>query len=255
VSGWSVTLSCAPAERDLLIADLWEAGTTGITEEQDWVRAFFNSDTDRDAVLRRFALYCPSLETVEDRDWVEHSRSMWRAFPLGERFWLAPEWSDEPAPQGRLLLRMRAGMASGSGLHPATQLCLLAMEKRLQSGMSVLDIGTGSGILADAALLLGAGHVVGCDIDAEAAAIARRNVPCASIVAGSLRSLRQGRFDLAVGNLNAATIDALARDLRAAAPTLIVSGFREDEAQRVEQSLGRAVRETLELDGWACLIC
>lgn len=252
---WSITLRTVVANRDLLIADLWEAGTTGITEDESWLRAFFDDSADRDEILRRFAPYHPVIEDEEDQDWIQYSQSLWRPFPLGERLWLTPEWTDEPAPDGRLRLSMHPGLASGSGLHAATQLCLLALEKCVQPGMSVVDVGTGSGILSDAALLLGAARVVGCDIDAEAAAIAHRNVSRAAFFAGSLRSVRKGVFDIAVANLNAETLATLTRELRDAAPIVIASGFREDEAPRVEKLIGRAARETLELDGWACVIC
>ena len=254
MSGWSITLAPAPNDRDLLIADLWDAGTTGITEDEDWLRAFFDRSADRDAVLRRFGPWHPQVEDQDDHDWVQHAQSMWRPFALGERWWLAPEWTDDPAPDGRLRLTMHAGMASGSGLHPATQLCLLAFEKVVKPGVAVLDVGTGSGILAQAALLLGASRVVGCDIDADATNAAHSNVPRAAFFTGSLRSVQKGAFDIAVGNLNPATIGALAHDLRDVAPTLIVSGFKEEEVPVVRRSLGRPVNDTLELDGWACLI-
>ena len=125
---WSVTLDAPVAERDQLIADLWEAGTTGVTEDEDWVRAFFEEDVNSDAVVKRFSLYHPRFERGDDHDWVRHAQSMWRPVAVGERFWLVPEWEEDPAPDGRLRLPMRPGLACGSGSHPATQLCLQALE-------------------------------------------------------------------------------------------------------------------------------
>jgi ribosomal protein L11 methyltransferase len=255
MSSWSLTLEPSPADRELLIADLWEAGTTGITEEDSQVRAFFEGSADRERLLRQFAAFQPQIEEYEERDWVQHARSMWRPCAVGERFWLTPEWIEDTAPQGRLRLLMRPGMAAGSGAHPATQLCLIALEKTVEPHMAVFDVGTGSGILADAARLLGAGRVAGCDIDHEATRIAHRNVPDAVFYTGSLRSLRPRIFDVAVGNLNAAAIATLASDLGTAAPAVVVSGFKEEEALHVEKLLRRPVKQTLELDGWACLIC
>lgn len=255
MSSWSLTLGCGPEDRDVLIADLWESGTTGITEEENWLRAFFDDTADRPGILERFAMYHPTVEEDEPLDWVQFSQSMWKPFAVGERFWLTPEWVDDPAPEGRLRLPMRPGMASGSGIHAATQLCLMALEKTVEPGARVLDAGTGSGILAEAAQLLGAAFVVGCDIDDEAARIARRNVPAAAFYTGSLRSLRPGSFDLVVANLNPATIATLAKDLQSVAGQAIVSGFKEEEAPRVEKLLRRDVKERLELDGWMCLIC
>src|SRR5262249_51730966 len=151
-----------------------------------------------DELQRRFADFRPQYEAETDYDWVKHSQAMWQAFPVGERFWLAPEWDAEAVvPQGRILLSIRPGLACGSGSHPATRLCLEALERTVQPGMSVLDVGTGSGILAEAAALLGAAHVVACDIDHDAAVIARRNLPQGvDVFTGSLRTVRDGSFDV-----------------------------------------------------------
>ncbi|MBC7927091.1 MAG: 50S ribosomal protein L11 methyltransferase [Bryobacteraceae bacterium] len=251
-TGFSLTLSISTDGRDELIADLWEARTTGITEDTDWVRAFFDEGADKDLLLRQFDNYAPHLEIEEDYDWVAHSQSMWQPIAVGQRFWLTPDWRDDPVPEGRIRLQMRPGMACGSGEHPASQLCLQALERVVRSGSSVLDVGTGSGILADAALLLGAGFVIGCDEDDEATVIARQNVPEACFFTGSVQSVKDRSVDVVVANLNAATVQMLGSDLgRIAKTALIVSGFPEDD----EPELPRPVRERLTLNGWICLIC
>ena len=251
---WSITLDAPANERDLLITELWEAGTSGVTEDEEWVRAFFDDATDSDSVVKRFALYHPRFERVEEHDWVQHSQSMWQAMPLGDRFWLVPEWQEDPVPEGRMRLPMRPGLACGSGAHPATQLCVQALEKMVAPNAAVIDVGTGSGILAEAARLLGAGFVVGCDIEHDATQIAHRNVPEVAVFTGSVRSLRTKSFDLAVANLNAATIATVAKELDRVARHIILSGFHEDEQGRIEKQISRPVVERLELDGWACLI-
>jgi ribosomal protein L11 methyltransferase len=255
MTAWSVTLAVPGAERDELIAELWEAGTTGITEEEEWLRAFFDESARPADILSRFARYAPRFEQEEERDWVRYAQAMWHPVAVGERFWLAPEWEPAPAPPGRIRISMRSGMACGSGWHAATQLCLQAMESVVSAGTSVLDVGTGSGILADGARLLGAAVVVGCDIDHEATRAARKNVQGVPFFTGSLRSVRGNSFDVAVANLNEATLRNLGRDLRrVAARTVIVSGFREDEQEAAARHIGGNVVRSLELDGWACLI-
>lgn len=255
MSGFSLTLSATATERDELIANLWEAGTIGVAEEDDFLRAFFDSEVSPDLLIKQFSDYQPHLEINEDHDWVRHSQSMWQPFAVGDRFWLHPPWQNEPAPQGRIRLPMRAGMACGSGTHPATRLCLLALERHVKPGASVLDVGTGSGILAEAAMLLGARFVVACDIEHEASAIARRNVPAAALFTGSLRSIRERAIDIVVANLNAATLSTLAAELRrVAAGVTILSGFREEEASALPKRLGMTFTETLELEGYACII-
>lgn len=251
---WSVTLTVPEEERDRVSAELWEAGTTGITEDESWLRAFFD-DWQPVEVTSRFSQYEPRVEHEEERDWVRHAQAMWQPVAVGERFWLAPEWTEEAAPEGRLRLNMRPGLACGSGWHPATQLSLEAMERVVTAGSSVLDVGTGSGILADGARVLGAGLVAGCDIDPHATHVAHSNLPGIAFFTGSLRSVRDGSFDVAVANLNEATLRTVGSDLRRVArKAVIVSGFREEEQEAVAKHLGGNVVRSLELDGWACLI-
>jgi ribosomal protein L11 methyltransferase len=257
---FSITLSATVLERDSVIAELWDAGTAGITESDDWVRAFFE-DGDAHALMHRFRDYSPKLERVEDRDWVAESRNQWQSFPVGDRFYLVPDWRDDPAPCGRIRLKIHPGMACGTGTHPATQLCLRAMEQHVSDGMSLLDVGTGSGILAEAARLLGADPVFGCDLDPDAAAVARANLAASlftiPVFAGSVRSVRTGAVDAIVANLNLAALHAVQTDaLRVVRKggTIIAAGFRDDERQRAAALLGGVVRASYEQDGWSCLV-
>jgi ribosomal protein L11 methyltransferase len=254
----SVVLFVPQAVRDEVIADLWETGTTGITEEADFLRAFFEDDTDVGAIEARFNAYNPQISAEEDRDWVAESQAYWEPFTVGERFYLVPEWRDDAPPSGRMRLTTYPGMACGTGIHPATQLCLMAMERHLHESDSVLDIGTGSGILAQAALLLGARRVLACDIEPDAAAIAHANFEKTGapigVFAGSLRSVKSGAVTLAVANLNPATLSQIASDLKRISERAIVSGFREDEIDRVKRSFAVEVIDVLTMHDWGCLV-
>ena len=254
----SVSLTVSDSEKEEVIAELWEAGTTGITEERTSLCAFFDDGIDAAEIERRFKAYHPNITTVEDRDWVKESQSYWEPFVVGERFFLVPEWLDDQPPAGRMRLTTYPGMACGTGIHPATQLCLLAMEKHLRAGESALDVGTGTGILAQAATMLGATPVFACDIEPEAAAIAgvnfRRTGVVIGVFAGSLRSVKSSSLSLVVANLNAATLKLVSADLQRVSTRLIVSGFREDEISRVKQSLPLGAIDELTMDDWACLV-
>lgn len=249
-----MTMRISEDERDLLIADLWDAGATGITEEEHELRAFFGSEGDRQFLKSRFADFKPQLREEEETDWVRFAQAQWQPFPVGERFYLVPEWMDDPAPPGRLRLCIHPGMACGSGTHAPTRLCLMAMERFLTAGCSVLDVGTGSGILADGARLLGAAPVFGCDIEHDATRIARSNIDGVGFFTGSARSVRDRAVDWSVCNLNAATLTDLKSELLRASQSLILSGFREEETDRMANLFKRNVREQLELDGYGCLV-
>jgi ribosomal protein L11 methyltransferase len=135
---------------------------------------------------------------------------------------------------------------------------LRALERHIHGGR-VLDVGTGSGILAEASRLTGASLVLACDIDDEATHIARANVNSSSIrlFTGSVRSVKSGSVDAVIANLNAASIQAMAGDLRrvvAGGGLIILSGFRTEEQDRVASAMGVALHDRLEQSGWCCLI-
>lgn len=241
-----LTLECAPEDRDRLIASLWERGTAGILEDdlpggRCALKAFFDEPFSPDAL----AAFSPSWNNAGDRDWVEVSHSQWEPVLVGERFFLVPAWRDDPAPPGRMRLDMAPGQACGTGWGPATQLALEVMERALPPGATVLDLGTGSGILAVAAGMLGAGRVIACDIDPEAAleaaARCRRDNDRASVYAGSLRAVRTASIDFLVANINAETITALAPEIvRVLVPdgTAALTGFPARHLDRVRSAFG-----------------
>ncbi len=205
-----------------LIAELYEAGTAGIIEHDGWIEAFFD---DRE-VASRFGDPVPADST----DWVQHTYDAWPPLLVGRKFFVVAPWRRDPTPAGRLRLELDPGMQCGTGQHPCTQLCLEAMERVIRPGDAVLDVGSGSGILSIAAKLLGAGRVVACDIDPEAA----RVVP---FFVGSADAVRSGSFDVVVANINETVIEDLRAEFERVAPRRILSGFQDDSGN------------------WTCLVC
>lgn len=249
---FSLLLRCAPALEDELTALVWEAGTTGVVEEPAGLRAFFDDSADLPVLLGALAAYAPEVRREHDVDWERISRDAWPPLLVGEKFFLAPPWRSDPTPEGRLRLEMTPGMACGTGHHPATQLCLEAMEHYLRPGAVFLDVGAGSGILSVAAHLLGAGLVVGCDIDTDAVAIARQRVS-SPVFAGSLDAVRSNFADVIAANISSAAAEQLAQEfarVRKADSVLILSGF-----PRWDVPEGYRPQETLHRDGWSCLVC
>jgi ribosomal protein L11 methyltransferase len=198
---------------DLLTLRLWEAGTLGITEGHGFVDAFFE-DAD---VASQFG----EPHEIEDVDWVTKTHEAFPPLLVGEKFFLAAPWRTEPTPSGRIRLVVNPGAQCGTGYHRCTQLCLEAMEKLIRPGDSVLDVGSGSGILSLAARLLGAGRVVSCDIDPDAAG------PDTFFV-GSVDAVRSGAFDLVVANINEDVVGPMRPDFERVAPRRILSGFQDD---------------------------
>jgi ribosomal protein L11 methyltransferase len=239
----------SPDREDYLIAELWEHGTTGIIEEYGGIRAFFD---DALSPLSRFDAYAPELREEEPIDWAQATRDAWPPLAVGERFFLTPPWCLDPTPPGRLRLPIYPGMACGTGRHPATQLALEAIEQHVRPSDSVVDVGTGSGILAAGAALLGAGRVIGCDVDSDAIGIAVERVSVPLFV-GSVNAIRSGWADVVIANIDAATIEELAAEftrIRKPDSVLILTGFPEWDVPE-----GFSQQETRKREEWVCLIC
>jgi ribosomal protein L11 methyltransferase len=255
---FSIEIECPPDQNDMLIAELWAEGSAGIVElEGGGLRAFFDDNSDRAALAGRF--HAVRWRREEQRDWVAESRANWEPLLVGERFFLVPEWRSDAAPEGRFRIVVNPGMAFGTGMHETTQLCLEALETYVRPGMRVLDVGTGSGILAQAAALLGAGPVWACDTDPEAVEIARGNAG-PNVFAGSLDAVRSEAAGLIVANISPETIARLAPELmRSLGPggVALVSGFERHEAAGVGaelERLGGRLCESRVKASWALLV-
>lgn len=251
---FSIDLECPqavadPARKDLLIADLWEAGCTGIVELPDAgdaarLRAFFDDDALASGLQARFG---GEVRPADLRDWVAHARQHLQPMEIGQRIFVVPEWRDDSTPPGRVRIEVNAGLAFGTGAHETTRLCLEAIERHLLPGMTVADIGTGSGILSEAALKLGAARAVACDTDHGAVIVARENFARAGVgvpvFVGSADSVADRSADLIVANISPAWVAELAPEwVRILKPggLAILSGFEAGDLEVVSAAIAKA---------------
>jgi ribosomal protein L11 methyltransferase len=259
---YSLRLTCEADEVDLLSGELWDAETAGIRELDHDGRttliAAFTSNARREKLLNRFAAYSPEWVAEQDTDWVAQTHLAWPARPIGRRLFLAPPWSTDPTPDSRLRIVLNPGLACGTGDHPCTQLALAALEMYVTAGCRVVDVGTGSGILAIAGLRLGAGIAIGIDPDDQALQQAKENFALnglnALLMAGYADCFANAFADIVVANISATVLLAIADDLlRMLRPDgrLILTGFTEPEFGRVQAVFGRG--DILEQDEWRCL--
>jgi ribosomal protein L11 methyltransferase len=177
---------------------------------------------------------------LKPKDWFDSLKKHFGIMDIGERFIIKPSWIYQPLPDStRIIIELDPGAAFGTGLHPTTRLCLTRLEKYLKPGMCILDLGTGSGILAIAAAKLGASFVLGLDIDPVAVKVARSNVKSNNVEAnilikrGSLSINNQRNykqyFDIVLANITATTINDLSKSFfKILKPEgrLIVSGIQ-----------------------------
>jgi ribosomal protein L11 methyltransferase len=243
----SLYLPCAADRRDALAAELWRRGTLGIAELDDGLRAWFEDGAAIAGLARRFG---GTIEREPEEDWVRQTEESFPPVAIGSRFWLVPPWNPDAPPEGRVRLEINPGAACGTGWHPCTQMCLEAMERFVEPGDAVLDVGVGSGILLAAARLLGAGWAAGCDTDPDAVLIARDRVGDGLFV-GSADAVRAGSCDVVVANISAEAVRGLCAEFARIARRrgwLILSGFQESEALPGE--IARWERQS-----WQCVAC
>jgi len=207
-----------------------------------------------------------SLENVKEEDWAETWKQYYHPLAAGP-LTVCPSWEDYDAAPGEVVLRMDPGMAFGTGTHESTRLCLELLGESLRQGMQVLDIGCGSGILAIASLLLGAGSAVGVDIDQVAVRTSEENARRngvenrASFHCGSLAGQVSGAYDIVVANIVADVIIGFVPDvprLLRRGGVFIVSGIidtREDEVAAALEAGGFTVTDRKTAGGWVAMAC
>lgn len=208
-----------------------------------------------------------TLETsgVEQEDWQNAWKKYYHAMEIGSRLAIVPGW--EQYETDRTVITMDPGMAFGTGTHETTSLCLETLDSLVKGGERVLDIGTGSGILAIAALKLGAAVAEGVDIDPmcvrTAGENARRNgvQDRFTVLVGDLSDKASGQYNIITANIVAAAILSLAPHvpaLMAPGARFIASGIidtRKDEVLTGLRAAGLEPVEVKEKRGWACIIC
>jgi len=254
-----------------------EAGPEGWNAGPVIVRAYLPADDQLRANQRRIeeALWhlgqirpvsAPTCRSIAEADWAEAWKERLNVLHIGQHIVIRPSWRDYTPAPGDIVIHLDPGMAFGTGLHPTTQMCLLVLEELVHPGAEVLDLGTGSGILAIAAAKLGARHVLAVDNDPIAVKTARDNViinevqEIVSVMCGSLAEIA-GSYDLVVVNILARVIvemiqEGLAVRVRPGG-ILVAAGViagQEPEVVAALQREGLALVERRQRDDWVCLV-
>lgn len=260
-------LTVPATEEDEATAALWEAGTAGIeirpgSPDEVELVAYFADEPSPGTLAALLPGAAIEPAEVPETDWVARFREHFRPFRAG-RFLIAPAWAP-PAPTPELLL-VDPGRAFGTGTHETTRLCLSALEElaaRRPLGR-VLDLGSGTAILAIAAVRLGARSVVASDVDPEAVASSRAHSRLNGARVGIVRAdgaapFRAAGFDVVVANLTAPLLLERAAEIqRLVAPggTLALSGLLVDDLPAVEAAYGAGRSLGRRIDGeWAALV-
>ena len=254
----------------LVMAALDEERPTAAEPITHGLRVFFTTPVQRGRAALKVAgadlpVTCSAVN-VPDDDWAERSQACLDPIVVGDLMVAAPDVNPGlfPGP----VIRIQPSMGFGTGHHASTRLMLDLLQRQALAGRSVLDVGTGSGVLALAARVLGAGRVVAIDIDPDALASARRNCDLnkesqvtllEADVASAPGSLGRA-FDVVLANLTGATVLRYAGELgRLGAPDgrLIVGGFQDEEGPAVGAALdavGWTFEDRSDEDGWTAIV-
>ncbi len=198
-----------------------------------------------------------SLQNLQEEDWEESWKQYYQPIPIGKRLLIVPQWLSPENPEHRIPVVLDPGMIFGTGAHASTQMCLRALEEIIHGGERVIDLGSGSGILSIAALLLGAQEATGVDIDPKAEDIARENAVLNGLTAPKFRavtgnvigdiammeSLSAGGYDVVLANIVADVIiplSAVVPHFLRPDGVFICSGILNTRLAEVEQALEAA---------------
>jgi ribosomal protein L11 methyltransferase len=279
---WLVTVVLTEDGGEIASAQLFELGSTGIVTLEEHVDsvtfgAYFDHPIElaelRQSIEAAFniagrteALISISVSEVPDQDWMQKWKEGFEAVEIGKRLIVAPSWKLPADSEDRAVIQIDPGMAFGTGTHETTRLCLEAIERHWHGG-SLLDVGTGTGILAIAAALLSPhSRVVAIDIDPQAVEVARENLTINGVSSaidlrvGQPNDLANVQFEMIVANLTAEVIiDQLNSLDRCLAPggTMILSGILNELGSDVERALGAhgfKVTERRDAGEWCALV-
>jgi len=275
-----LTLDVPDELKDAIVGELSSEGVSGVWEEgqpqpgHTRLVLYFSPRSDlkniENCVSRIFArngLETPAISRslVAECDWNEEWKKSYTSFPIGDDFFVIPSWEQTPCPDDRLPIRVDPGQAFGTGTHETTQLTMEALERWVEPTQVVLDIGTGSGILAIASRLLGAREVFGCDIDPVAAQVACANIERNAenqvwTFCGSVDAVRSASVHLVLCNMTADLIAALISEIRRVMQPrgiAIFSGILRDQNEEIYEVMSThrfIVHEELTRGEWVALI-
>lgn len=248
-------------------------------EEKGVLKAYYPSGADIENVLLEIhegierakeyvnvGNYSISHKSVEEEDWENSWKKYYKPVKIGKNILIKPVWEETPQ-NGEIVIELDPGMAFGSGTHETTKMCLKLLEEYVKPFSSVLDIGTGSGILAIGAAKLGAAEINAVDIDSVAVKVAKENAQLnkvadkINITCGNLAEKVSGTYDIVVANIIADAVIALSAD---AAKFLkddglyITSGIIEHRLDDVKNALTEYGFNIIHIErdrDWAAVVC
>lgn len=252
------TLDFYKDERDFIINDLaitayFPKNAYSKRREEMIINRFEEFFSEREDVIFNISFY-----DLADEDYVDNWKKYVFTTRISERFVVKPSWREYEAEEGDLVIELDPGRAFGTGTHPTTYLCIKLMEKYIKENQSVIDVGTGSGILMVAADKLGAQEIWGVDIDPDAVEVAKENLALNKVskektkvlVGNLLNVVEDKKFEVVVANILADVILLLLKDISkviAENGILILSGIINDKKNLILEACKKEKLEIVEI--------
>lgn len=256
----TATIGCTSETREILSDFLLGIGSAWVSVEAGNLIAYFPSDADQDKLLSEISESLealrssgvdlpeglPEMREVSDEGWAERWTEFFKPLKISSRLVVTPPWETYEPDPGEEVLLLDPGMGFGTGSHETTRCCLKAIDDLVENGDTILDVGTGSGILSIAAVMLGAERATALDVDPAALQNARHNATLNNVLdriffeERSIQATDQG-YDIVIANIFAETIVELSELLKDAVTPggyLVLSGIMTPKAAMVEEVMG-----------------
>ena len=263
-----VTIPSSPESFEAVENFLFEQGSCGTEEKQDAITGYFLRNLFLANLKDRLAVYLqglralgfvvghPSFREIPSQDWGRRWRRYFKPIEVTPSIVIKPPWKPWKGRPGQIVIDIMPRMAFGTGTHETTQVAVELLEAHLRPSDVVLDVGTGSGILAIAAAKLGAARVLAVDIETESVENARENaaqndvVDKVTIRHGSVEAVGPETFDVVLANINREALMAFLPRLKrhvVSSSRLILSGLLRTEKARMDEILSTSKYRTVEI--------
>jgi len=266
-----------PFNADLLSGILWEFDISGLIEEEDHIKIFTSEDSDISAEIIRDSLrklredklvnsFKVEKELLEDKNWNELWEKSREVIRVSDRIVIRPSFKEYAAKENEIVLTIDPKMSFGTGEHQSTKLVLRLLEKYVKKGMKVLDVGSGTGILAIAAVKLGATKAVAVDFDETCFDNCKENCELngvsdtIEILTGEIDIVEENDFDLILANIQKNVLIEIAEKIKSRlrkAGKVILAGLLEEDKKDIEtkyHSLGFRTEHIEKMDEWIAIV-
>ena len=258
---------------------LFEQGAQGVVDNDNRLDAYFEDNISQKDLLKAIQNYIKELgllgfdiinctvefQSIKDRDWNAEWKKYYKSVHVSENILIKPSWEQFPAQPPKCLIEIDPGMAFGTGTHETTKLVLQLLEKNIQSNDNILDVGTGTGILAIAAIKLGAEKVLAFDVDPLATEATVENATKNNVLEkinvfiGNLSNVKKSTFDVIMANVNRTEIVKMLPFITAymhEKSRLLLSGILAEEKEIITDGLNNQnlkIQEILQMGEWIAI--